>query len=499
MLTGSYAGVLSDQVMAKNIKISNVHAEGNLISSASYGVAGGLVGYNSSTSQCTSTYENCSTNLNIKLTSSAARAGGLIGTSDVNSGDKTNIINCLAMGTIEGDIEYIGGLLGAGKVTKIESSGYIGSIKGKKTEGYIGGLISYLANSGPEEIASIKNSFASIKIEGINNSNSSYTGGIIGMTWADQATIDNTLAIGSILMPETGDCKTGGFLGSGKVQKILNSQAVVNIKGNNSVGGFAGQDHGSEIQNCYAAGTVEGKESVGGFIGAHHGSNVSNSKSRSRVKGTIKTGGFVGANYSSINNCHAIGTVEGTENTGGFAGANMSQINKSYSNAIVKGTDAVGGFAGTGGGGTITKCYALGTVEGTTKTGGFLGKGSGNTIENSYTKAKVVSAGTNTGGFIGAYSWETITNCYAANSTLTGTSAGGFIGEIEGETGTPAKHSFWDKTISGVTISATQDGLQQIVGKTTIEMKNKTTYIGWDFNKIWKIDATKNDGYPYLR
>lgn len=36
-------------------------------------------------------------------------------------------------------------------------------------------------------------------------------------------------------------------------------------------------------------------------------------------------------------------------------------------------------------------------------------------------------------------------------------------------------------------------------GKTTAEMKQKSTYEGWDFETVWGISAAINDGYPFLR
>jgi uncharacterized repeat protein (TIGR02543 family) len=35
--------------------------------------------------------------------------------------------------------------------------------------------------------------------------------------------------------------------------------------------------------------------------------------------------------------------------------------------------------------------------------------------------------------------------------------------------------------------------------KTTAEMKQKTTYEGWDFDTVWGISSILNDGYPFLR
>ena len=37
------------------------------------------------------------------------------------------------------------------------------------------------------------------------------------------------------------------------------------------------------------------------------------------------------------------------------------------------------------------------------------------------------------------------------------------------------------------------------VGKSTVAMKMQASYTGWDFNNIWYISSSMNDGYPVLR
>jgi hypothetical protein len=49
----------------------------------------------------------------------------------------------------------------------------------------------------------------------------------------------------------------------------------------------------------------------------------------------------------------------------------------------------------------------------------------------------------------------------------------------------------------GLIINATGEGGGE--GKTTEEMKDKATFAGWDFEKVWGMDENVNDGYPYLR
>ena len=45
------------------------------------------------------------------------------------------------------------------------------------------------------------------------------------------------------------------------------------------------------------------------------------------------------------------------------------------------------------------------------------------------------------------------------------------------------------------------------MGKSTADLKKQSTYTTdindsnkrWDFNNVWKIDPSKNNGYPYLK
>ena len=55
--------------------------------------------------------------------------------------------------------------------------------------------------------------------------------------------------------------------------------------------------------------------------------------------------------------------------------------------------------------------------------------------------------------------------------------------------------SFWDKDVYP------NSDLSSGVGATTSEMKSQTFYeaAGWDFATVWKIDPSKNNGYPELR
>jgi hypothetical protein len=211
-----------------------------------------------------------------------------------------------------------------------------------------------------------------------------------------------------------------------------------NISGNLSVGGLAGSNEGL-VYGSYTTGKVAGYYNVGGLVGTDHAGDVS---------------------INILKSC-SISTVIGKLNVGGLVGDNYGLIESSYSGSMVEGGIYVGGFVGTNEG-IVTNSYAIGYATGHDVVGGFAGVNEG-TIEYVYSTGKAkASPYYYSGGLV------------ASN-----------IGNITA--------SFWDLNSSGEVWS---DGG---IGKTTAEMKNKTTFTsaGWDFENIWTIKDGKT--YPYLK
>jgi len=156
------------------------------------------------------------------------------------------------------------------------------------------------------------------------------------------------------------------------------------------------------------------------------------------VSGYGSVGGLVGSNYGTVSGCYATGSVSGDSNVGGLVGSNW--------------------------GGRVNDCYAMGPVTGYTyRIGGLIGSMWGGSVTNTYST-----------GLVGD----------------SGSSKGGLIGYRDGEYSGTVTSSYWDVETSGMSTSAGGEG------KTTAEMKQRATYVGWDFVNVWGID----DGvsYPYL-
>jgi|GEM_PF-1771008 len=244
--------------------------------------------------------------------------------------------------------------------------------------------------------------------------------------------------------PNTINVGLFGHVDKGAVIRNVRLETV-DVKGARGTGSLIGRVTGNTdtlIERCYAiGGTVVGDGATGGLVGSHNSDQ--------------ETPG--GTDNPIISQCYA-------------------DIDVSFSGKAGAGKDKFGGLAGCSQKGTIIDSYARGAVTvndaDAVRVGGLAGcillRGE---IIRSFSTGEVTSPGDNVGGLVG-------------NVTATGGGGGGNVGVVT--------DSYWDTQTSGLTTSAGG------TGKTTTEMKTQSTYTNWDFNTIWAIDSTQNDGYPYL-
>ncbi|MDR0517420.1 MAG: hypothetical protein LBH25_10300 [Fibromonadaceae bacterium] len=184
-------------------------------------------------------------------------------------------------------------------------------------------------------------------------------------------------------------------------------------------------------------------------------------------------GGLVNTNYGKISNSYFIGLVYG-ESVGGLVQDNSGTINNSYSSGTVLGMRNVGGLVVYNGNGrTINNSYSNSLTKGATVLGGAI-------------------SGDRVGGLVGC-NCGLINNSYSSGKIAGSSNIGGLVGAspddyCEGK----VINSYYDKEISY------QNDEGKGEGKTTAEMRQQSTFVGWDFDKIWGINNTMNDGYPYL-
>jgi uncharacterized repeat protein (TIGR02543 family) len=224
------------------------------------------------------------------------------------------------------------------------------------------------------------------------------------------------------------------------------------------------------------------------------------------INGGANTGGIVGAIYSgTLSNCNVTGAINGTAYIGGIAGfISIGTLTNCFASTSVSGTGYVGGFVGLQGWDgpcSITNSFATGTVSGNESVGGFAGANDGgSTISNCYSLSNVTrTSGTeiNVGGFIGA-NYSKVLKCYSTGWVKFGETLQtdkGFCGYTSLGSGYQMEDNFWDTQSSGATTTA-----GEATGKTTSEMKQKSTFTNWDFDAVWSINmaASGSISYPYL-
>jgi hypothetical protein len=202
-----------------------------------------------------------------------------------------------------------------------------------------------------------------------------------------------------------------------------------------------------------------GNDYVGALVGHTEGS-VSNSYSTGNVTGEEHVGSLVGHNGGIVSSSHSSGSVTGDSRVGGLVGWNQAPLSNSYSNCSVTGNSSVGGLVGDNWQykGSVNNCYSAGNVIG----------------------------GRRVGGLIGLNDYGSVTYSYSAGRVNGESDVGGLVGYNKGT----VSDSFWDTKTSGQATSAGG------TGKTTVEMKNATTFsgAGWDVTAVAN-PSTRNGSY----
>jgi hypothetical protein len=193
----------------------------------------------------------------------------------------------------------------------------------------------------------------------------------------------------------------------------------------------------------------------------------------------------------TINNSYVIGDVSSTNysyaaHSGGLVGwGNVITINNSY---------AIGNISAFCNGDIDEEPHAF--------AGGLIGGGDVMiTVSNSYAISNVSASsadGALSGGIAGFAGGQGTTSNSYASGTVTATGlyagAGGIFGNAN-DLRTNISVFYNSQKASQATGGGESDG---ILAKTSDELRQQSTFVGWDFENIWAIDPTKNDGFPYF-
>ena len=236
--------------------------------------------------------------------------------------------------------------------------------------------------------------------------------------------------------------------------------------------------------------SIIGRDRVGGLVGSNENrGTITDSYATGTVSGNSQVGGLMGYNYyGAIENSYSTGvvTVTGGSRAGGLVGYNIgAPITNSYATGAVTGRGQTGGLVGYNYNSPIKNSYAIGDVTGEGQLGGLVGYNTGSKITNTYATGDV-SGGFYIGGLVGSNEYDSIINSYSTGAVTGKGGLGGLVGEI---TSSSETSSYYDKETSGQDVSTL--GTE----KTTLEMKTKSTYMGWD-EMIWEI---KEGFYPTFK
>ena len=209
-------------------------------------------------------------------------------------------------------------------------------------------------------------------------------------------------------------------------------------------------------------------------------SPIGNNRSQSADRKFI---GSIDGNGHSIKNLY-INRPE--ENYVGLIGVSYydAQIrNLALENVNIKGANYVGGLAGEYKG-KIMRSFVTGSVEGKQNVGGLSGEfSSSDKIQNTYSTAHV-KGDENVGGLVGLVSNKiNISLSYASGFVQGNKYAGGLIGYVDKQSNFISQ-SYWNKDLTRQSSSAGSSTLEALTSK---EMADKSNFIGWDFENVWKM------------
>jgi hypothetical protein len=131
-----------------------------------------------------------------------------------------------------------------------------------------------------------------------------------------------------------------------------------------------------------------------------------------------------------------------------------------------------------------------------TAAGGLIGRGSDPlAISNSYATGNVVISGANpiSGGLVGSGGITTIVNSYATGNV---SAPGGYAGGIAGNIPRGSQNNSYRLSTQVVTGDVMNDLGTPL---TDVQMRQQTSFEGWDFEDIWQIVPDSGYDYPQLR
>lgn len=473
-------------------KLKDISFEGDVIGTNDVGGISGEGGYEK--------INDASNNINVKgkIYGTGNQVGGVSGALRMGDPKGFNVDV-----VVNGDGQYVGGLFGmlnttatdiVGKVVVTGNAGVVGGVVGNNTsgldnvhiEGQVNGANSHIGGISGRSSGSLTNIHYDGIVKSLNSENSIYEnlGGLIGYSTAE---INNASFKGSISANET---KVGGITGY-NVSSITDASVQASIESTNGhLGGISGMSN-NPIENATFEGNVKSTfgDNVGGLAG------ISNSSATNiTISGEVSsvgdfTGGAAGKSTNPMNNVNFNGKISSIgDYTGGLVGQNYGLThNVSFNGDIISKGNYVGGISGAYGGSSVDLLRVTGTIQ---AEGDYVGGMFGETPfgpNNGYVIATITNTGDYTGGIIGNMQYNSIGKVYFSGAITGGNNVDPIIANISNENLESIKNNpnsilYWNSDL----YTGSSIGLGS--GKTDVELKDISTFTGWDFNNTWMMD-----------
>jgi len=406
--------------------------------------------------------------------------------------------------TIDGTTDAVAGFIGAASGV-MENIGVAVSVRGGS--GSNGGLV------GEQEGGLIYNSYAlgsvfgglgAMAHPGMPGGSGGTAGGLVGVQLSGQIADSYSQATVFGGAAGVGGAGVTGTPGGNGVAGAEGSPGGTGGAGGNGADGVAG-GNGTSGGDGGAGGTGG---TAGGLVGVQVAGSIANSYAQATVFGGAGgNGGNGGAGGSGGN-----GGVGGNGGNGGVGG-NGGNGGAGGSGGL-GGNGGAGGDGGAGGSagglvgsrstkGSIQDTYSVGKVvpglggaAGLGGSGGAAGLGGPGGAGGAGGRAGV--GGTTEAGDGGPSGAPGVAGSEASGGQ---NGAMGLVGGLVGGPGGNIVSSFFDTTVSGLTEGSAGSGVNTgILGEPSSDMHIESTFAsaGWNFESVWGIDPTRNNGYPYL-
>ena len=366
-----------------------------------------------------------------------------------------------------------------------------------------------------------------------------YVSGIVAYNGENGSIISGTVSSGKVVCDDgisdrnvAGICAynrgsvSGGFKNKAEITIELHGSAMNDsqylggiIGYSNSETNFVGTNEGQVSINNYLTSSNSSIACIGGLIGcANKSISISNSRNTGNIISSRKVtsgykynttylGGLLGkcnefVEITQSNNTGDVISEYGEESiVGGIVGKGKLNCSRCYNAGNIRasaGDSYAGGVSGLDAV-SIDRCYNSGMIYTSSYSDYFMSSYdaqsggiscTGGDIVNCYNSGNIYSTGSNSWGRVASgivCQGGKVDKCYNSGNIY---SSGGIY-----LIGSNSTNSYSSKNIYCFGWAGDFSAVPLLDNK---DLRNRTSYLGWDFENIWSIDDTINGGAPFL-